>query len=68
MHGLARLVLPGSQPNGCNSMEAGPMKAKRRRASPRDPDDIYRGAELELPYIVGHVEGKPTPWDSEFNF
>ncbi|MDG6919367.1 MAG: hypothetical protein JRN62_08035 [Nitrososphaerota archaeon] len=49
-------------------MEASEMKARRRRASPRDPDAIYEGGEIELPFIVSHVEGEPTPWDEEFNF
>ncbi len=68
MHGVAWLVLPGSQPNGCNSMEAGPLKAKRRRTSEHDPDSIYRGAEIELPWIVEHIAGEETPWDAEFDF
>ena len=44
------------------------MKAKRRRAPARDPDAIYAGAEIELPWVVSHIGGEPTPWDSEFNF
>ena len=41
------------------------LSRKRRSA---DPDDIYRGGEIELPYIVSHIGGEPTPWDSEFAF
>ena len=44
------------------------MKARRRRASPRDPDSIYEGAQIELPWIVEHIAGEETPWDEEFNF
>ena len=68
MHGVAWLVLPGGKPVSCNPLEASEMKARRRRASPRDPDAIYEGGEIELPFIVSHVEGEPTPWDEEFNF
>ena len=65
---LAWTLLSRGQPNGRAPLEASEMKARRRRASPRDPDAIYEGGEIELPFIVSHVEGEPTPWDEEFAF
>jgi hypothetical protein len=61
-------LLPGREPDSRHPMEASEMKARRRRASPRDPDSIYEGAQIELPWIVEHIAGEETPWDEEFNF
>ena len=44
------------------------MAEPKRRRSSRDPDDIYRGGDVELPWIVSHIAGESTPWDSEFAF
>ena len=63
-----RFLFQRNQPNGCAPLEASEMKAKRRRTSGHDPDDIYRGAEIELPWVVSHIGGEPTPWDEEFSF
>lgn len=59
---MARLVLPGSQPNGCNSMEAGPLKTKRSKKDTH-PDELYRATEEDMPWAYAHLFGGSTPWD-----
>ena len=42
-------------------------KQSRKRRS-ANPDDIYRGAEIELPMILDDLAGAGTAWDREFSF
>jgi hypothetical protein len=44
------------------------MARQSRKRRSADPDAIYAGAEIELPWVVSHIGGSPTPWDSEFAF
>jgi hypothetical protein len=43
------------------------IKQRRKRRS-ADPDDIYRGAAIELPWILDDLAGSGTAWDREFSF
>ena len=44
------------------------MTRQSRKRRSADPDDIYRGAEIELPMILDDLAGSGTAWDREFSF
>ncbi len=44
------------------------MTKQRQKRRGADPDDIYRGAEIELPMILDDLAGDGTAWDREFSF